>query len=119
MLVALRRSLAASVAVLTNAQRDEQGYALITVTPPTELAQSRMPRDLTFVLDVSGSMAGRKLEQAKAAGRRLLQSLTPQDRFRLIDFSTDVRSFRDEFVFATESNVRAAIRPRPKRSGKK
>jgi len=109
-LVALRRSLAASVAVLTNAQRDEQGYALITVTPPTELAQSRMPRDLTFVLDVSGSMAGRKLEQAKAAGRRLLQSLTPQDRFRLIDFSTDVRSFRDEFVFATESNVRAAIR---------
>jgi len=108
-LVALRRSLAASVAVLTNAQRDEQGYALITVTPPAELAQSRTPRDVTFVLDVSGSMAGRKLEQAKAAGRRLLQTLTDRDRFRVIDFSTDVRSFRDEFVFATERNVRDAI----------
>ena len=109
-LVALRRSMAASVAVLANAQRGEPGYALITVTPPSELAQNRMPRDVTFVLDVSGSMSGRKLEQAKAAGRRLLQTLTDRDRFRLIDFSTDVRSFRDEFVLATEANVRAAIR---------
>ena len=109
-LVALRRSLAASVAVLTHAQRSEQGYALITVTPPTDLARNRMPRDVTFVLDVSGSMSGQKLEQAKAAGRQLLRTLTPQDRFRVIDFSTDVRSFRDEFVFATDANVRSAIR---------
>jgi Ca-activated chloride channel family protein len=109
-LVALRRSMAASVAVLTNAQRDEPGYALITVTPPTELAGTRMPRDLTFVMDVSGSMSGRKLEQAKAAGRQLLRTLTDRDRFRVIDFSTDVRSFRDDFVFATEANIRAAVR---------
>jgi Ca-activated chloride channel homolog len=109
-LVSLRRSLAASVAVLANAQRDEPGFALITVTPPTELAQNRTPRDVTFVLDVSGSMSGRKLEQGKAAGRRLLQTLTDRDRFRVIDFSTDVRSFRDEFVFATETNIRAATR---------
>lgn len=109
-LVALRRSLAASVAVLANAQRGEPGYALFTVTPPTELAQNRMPRDVTFVLDVSGSMSGRKLEQAKAAGRRLLETLTERDRFRLIDFSTDVRSFREDYVFATASNIRAAQR---------
>ena len=109
-LVALRRSMAASVAVLANAQRGEPGYALITVTPPSELAQNRMPRDMTLVLDCSGSMSGRKMEQAKAAGRRLLQTLTERDRFRLIDFSTDVRSFRDDFVFATESNIRSAMR---------
>ena len=109
-LVALRRSLAASVAVLTNATRDEPGYALITVTPPSELAGTRLPRDVTFVIDVSGSMSGRKLEQAKAAGRQLLRTLTDRDRFRVIDFSTDVRSFRDEFVSATETNVRAAVR---------
>lgn len=109
-LVALRRSMAASVAVLTNATRDEPGYALITVTPPSELAGTRLPRDVTFVIDVSGSMSGRKLEQAKAAGRQLLRTLTDRDRFRVVDFSTDVRSFRDEFVSATEANVRAAVR---------
>ena len=109
-LVALRRSLAASVATLTHATRDEEGYALITVTPPTDLASNRLPRDLTFVLDVSGSMAGRKMEQAKAAGRALLRTLTDRDRFRIVDFSTDVRSFRDGFTAATQENIRAGIR---------
>jgi Ca-activated chloride channel homolog len=109
-LVALRRSQAASVSVLPNASRGEPGYALITITPPTELSNSRTARDVTFVLDVSGSMSGRKLEQGKAAGRQLLRTLTERDRFRVIDFSTDVRSFRDDFVFATDANVRAALR---------
>ena len=65
---------------------------------------------MTLVLDVSGSMSGGKLAQAKAAGRQLLETLRPQDRFRVIDFSTDVRTFRDEFVYATERNVAAARR---------
>ena len=109
-LVALRRSTAASVALLTHASRSEPGYALITVTPPTDLASSRTSRDVTFVIDVSGSMSGRKLEQAKAAGRQLLRTLTERDRFRVIDFSTDVRTFRDDFVLASDANVRAALR---------
>ena len=109
-LVALRRSAAASVALLTHAARSEPGYALITVTPPTDLAANRTLRDVTLVIDVSGSMSGRKLEQAKAAGRQLLRTLSERDRFRVVDFSTDVRSFRDDFVFASEANVRAALR---------
>ena len=109
-LVALRRASSASVALLANARRDEPGFALITVTPPTDVANARLPRDVTFVMDVSGSMSGRKLEQAKAAGRQLLRSLGRQDRFRLIDFSTDVRSFRDGFTFATDDNIRDAER---------
>ncbi|HUR83630.1 MAG TPA: VIT domain-containing protein, partial [Thermoanaerobaculia bacterium] len=109
-LVALRRSLAASVATLTHATRDEEGYALITVTPPTDLAAQRLPRDLTFVLDASGSMSGRKMDQAKAAGRALLRTLSDRDRFRIIDFSTDVRSFRDGFTTASDENIRAGIR---------
>ena len=109
-LVALRRSSAASVSVLANATRSESGFALITLTPPADVVSSRLSRDVTFVIDVSGSMSGQKLEQAKAAGRQLLRTLTPRDRFRVVDFSTDVRSFRDEFVFATDANIRAAVR---------
>lgn len=109
-LVALRRTTAASVALLTHATRNEPGYALITVTPPTELASARTLRDVTFVIDVSGSMSGRKLAQAKAAGRQLLRTLSERDRFRIIDFSTDVRSFRDDFVVASDANIRSALR---------
>jgi Ca-activated chloride channel family protein len=110
LLVALRQALTASVALLPYSERNEPGFALITVTPPSDLARNRAPRDVTFVLDVSGSMSGRKLDQAKAAGRRLLQTLSDQDRFRLIDFSTDVHTFRDDYVYATQANISAALR---------
>jgi Ca-activated chloride channel family protein len=109
-LVALRRTRDASISMLPHAVRGEPGYALITVTPPAEVAANRLPRDVTFVIDVSGSMAGKKMEQAKAAGHQLLGTLGSHDRFRVIDFSTDVRSFRDDFVLATDANVRAARR---------
>jgi Ca-activated chloride channel homolog len=109
-LVALRRASSASITTLAHATRDEPGFALLTVTPPADLANNSTARDVTFVLDVSGSMNGPKLEQAKAAGHRLLHTLTSADRFRVIDFSTDVRSFRDDYVYATDANVRAAER---------
>jgi Ca-activated chloride channel family protein len=50
------------------------------------------------------------MEQAKAAGHALLSSLSRIDRFRLIDFATDVNSFRDGFVAATPENIREARR---------
>jgi Ca-activated chloride channel family protein len=80
------------------------------VTPPATQRDDAIPRDITLVLDVSGSMSGRKMEQARAAGRQLLATLRPADRFRLIDFSSDVRTFQNEFVSATDANVRQAMR---------
>ena len=70
------------------------GYALITLTPPS-IVRRTTSRDITFVIDVSGSMAGQKLVQAKAAGRQFLGTLARDDRFRLIAFSNDVEEFRD------------------------
>lgn len=108
-LLPVRRAERASVALLAHAPGGTDGYALLTVTPPARPTRVA-PRDLTFVLDVSGSMSGTKLAQAKAAGRQLLATLGERDRFRLIDFSTDVREFRDGFVPATAANVAAAGR---------
>ncbi|MEO8880614.1 MAG: VIT domain-containing protein [Gemmatimonadaceae bacterium] len=97
----------AAISMLANADGSENGFALITLTPPAGRVAS-VPRDITFVLDVSGSMSGRKMEQARAAGRQLLGTLSSSDRFRMIDFSSDVRTFRDDFVSATPSNIDAA-----------
>lgn len=106
-LLPLRRSNTAGISVLTHAPDSERGFVLLTVTPPTR-APRIQPREVTFVVDVSGSMSGRKLAQAKEAGRALLASLREEDRFRIVDFSTDVRAFRDEFVQATPANLREA-----------
>jgi Ca-activated chloride channel family protein len=106
-LLPVRNANAASVSILTHAEPNEDGYAMITIAPPPA-SRTVTPRDVTFVVDVSGSMAGAKLEQAKAAGRALLNTLRASDRFRVIAFSTDVRTFRDDWQSATPGNLRAA-----------
>jgi Ca-activated chloride channel family protein len=108
-LLPLRNANTAAMSVLTHAPGDTRGFALITITPPSAPRRT-LPRDVTFVVDVSGSMRGIKLEQAKKAGHALLESLGERDRFRVIDFSTDIRSFEDGWVDATRHNVRNALR---------
>lgn len=105
--VPVRTGSTASVHVLTHAVEGESGFAMLTIVPPPA-TRGTTPRDVTFVLDVSGSMRGTKLEQAKAAGRALLASLNASDRFRVIAFSTDVRDFREGWSTATQANVRSA-----------
>ncbi len=109
LLVPVRRNTEPSISVLTYAPARENGFALITLSPPAA-APRYTDRDVTLVLDVSGSMSGVKIEQARAAGKQLLATLRPVDRFRLVDFSTDVRTFRDDFVSATAENIRSASR---------
>jgi Uncharacterized protein containing a von Willebrand factor type A (vWA) domain len=109
LLIPVRRSTRAAISLLTNAPGNDDGFALITLSPPAFVPRA-VPRDLTFVIDVSGSMSGEKIEQARAAGKQFLRSLSPIDRFRLIDFSSDVRSFRDDYSAATRENIGAAER---------
>jgi Ca-activated chloride channel family protein len=110
MLVPVRSNGETSISMLPYAPGNEDGFALISVTPPTQRREDVTPRDVTLVLDVSGSMNGRKIEQARAAGHQLLGTLRANDRFRLIDFASDVHTFRDDFVDATAANVREANR---------
>ncbi len=110
LLVPVRARNDAAITALNFAPGNEDAFTLLTVTPPAGGQTDVIPRDVTLVLDVSGSMNGRKIEQARAAGKQLLSTLRDADRFRLIDFSSDVRTFRDDFVAATPENVRQATR---------
>jgi Ca-activated chloride channel family protein len=109
LLIPTRRSAAAAISLLANAPGNDDGFALLTLSPPAVRPRA-VPRDLTFVIDVSGSMSGEKMRQAREAGKQFLHSLSSMDRFRLIDFSSDVRSFRDNYATATRENIRAAER---------
>ena len=109
LLIPIRRSTSAAISLLATAPGNGDGFALITLSPPAVRPRA-VPRDLTFVIDVSGSMSGQKIEQARAAGKQILRSLSPIDRFRLIDFSSDVRTFRNDFATATRENLAAAER---------
>jgi Ca-activated chloride channel family protein len=78
------------VVVATHHPIGEDGYFMLTLAPGRNTGPA-VPRDVTVVLDVSGSMSGEKIEQAKSALRGLLGTLSPEDRFRLVAFSNSVR----------------------------
>ena len=69
----------------------EDGYFLLLVSPGVDAQDKKiMPKDVAFVLDTSGSMAGKKLEQAKKALQFCVENLNVGDRFEIIRFSTEV-----------------------------
>lgn len=105
----LRRGLVGGT-VLTHAQPGEDGFALLFLAPPPAGEESTVARDLTFVVDVSGSMSGAKIDQARRALHQALASLRAGDRFRLIAFSNAVRHFREGFATATPANLAEARR---------
>jgi len=107
LLFPLRRGLVGT-SVLTHASAAEDGYFMLLLAPPENSATDVIPRDLTLVVDVSGSMSGTKLEQAKAALAQALGALGPQDRFRLIAFSSGVTEFRPGLTSATRTNLASA-----------
>ena len=82
----------------------EAGYFMLTVSPGRAEVRGA-PRDLTVVVDVSGSMSGSKLQQAQAALHQLLGTLRPADRFRLVSFSNLVRADAPGWTAATPDNL--------------
>jgi Ca-activated chloride channel family protein len=72
-------------------------FTLVVVDPPT-IPQTALPRDAVFVIDISGSMGGIKLDAAKKALSAALHGLVPGDRFRLIAFDDRVEADSPDFV---------------------
>ncbi|XP_067159744.1 inter-alpha-trypsin inhibitor heavy chain H4 [Apteryx mantelli] len=66
------------------------------------------PKNVIFVIDRSGSMAGRKIEQTREALLKILQDLRAEDRFGFITFSSKVAEWRSSLLEATKENVESA-----------
>ncbi len=70
------------------------GYFLLLIAPPGKRAEiAPMKRELTLVLDKSGSMAGGKLDQVKAAALQTIEGLADGEAFNLIVYNEAVESF--------------------------
>ncbi|MEE8548753.1 MAG: marine proteobacterial sortase target protein, partial [Alphaproteobacteria bacterium] len=66
-------------------------YILVMILPPTakpaDGKAKGLPREVIFVIDVSGSMAGTSIKQAKAALALAIDRLTADDRFNIVGFN--------------------------------
>jgi Ca-activated chloride channel family protein len=95
--------------LLTYRNSAEEGYFLLMASPGNSTkTDGAEPKDITFVLDTSGSMAGAKMEQAKKALSFCLANLNETDRFEIVRFSTEVEPFFQKLVPATQQNVEKA-----------
>jgi Ca-activated chloride channel family protein len=85
-------------------------HGLLTIVPPAPSARAgAVPRDLTVLLDTSGSMGGAPLDAAKAVVALVIESLGEGDRLELIEFSDRPRRYRGAPVAATAAARRDAI----------
>jgi Ca-activated chloride channel family protein len=75
-------------------ERGEDGFFVMLVAPKIQVERARVvDKDVILVLDVSGSMQGVKIDQAKRALYYVLDQLNPNDRFNIIVFSTGTQAY--------------------------
>ena len=79
----------------------EDGYFMLLLAPGAAADAAALRRDVVAVIDVSGSMSGEKIQQAKSALIQLLGTLREGDRFRLVAFSGGVRRYAQGWTGVT------------------
>jgi Ca-activated chloride channel family protein len=87
----------------------EPHYLLMVMPPDDGTATSRMPREMVFVVDTSGSMHGVSIAQAKQALQRALSGLQPGDRFNVVEFNSYPTPLFAESLPASASNTAMAL----------
>ena len=87
---------------------NETGYYAMLISPGNWRPDTLIPKDVIFVLDSSGSMRVKKLDQAKAAINFCLKSLNKTDQFEIIRYSTETESLFGNLKSANKKNLNLA-----------
>jgi Ca-activated chloride channel homolog len=81
-------------------------HGLLMVTPPMDRSlYEKRHRDISYIIDTSGSMGGESIAQAKNALRQALTRLSIADRFNIIAFNSTANSLFNESVPATTEAI--------------
>ena len=88
----------------------DAGYFLLLAGLPAEHAMSRQPvkREVTVVIDRSGSMRGEKMDQAREACRQVIEGLQEGEFFNIIDYSDSIASFSEKPVVKSKETIEKA-----------
>ena len=84
------------------AEGETEGYFMVIGNPTGSAGKDKViEKDVLFVLDTSGSMRGEKIGQARSAIEYCLKNLNEGDRFNIVTFGTEVKTFRSGLVART------------------
>lgn len=90
--------------------KSQDGFFLLLASPEIKSVDAKRPeKTVVFVLDRSGSMGGKKIEQVKAALKQVLNSLRQGDLFNIVAYDSQVQAFRPELQRFDEDTRKAAL----------
>jgi uncharacterized protein YegL len=88
---------------------NDQYYFFHIFSPQKDDLGGSIPKDIIFVLDKSGSMTGNKISQLKDAFSEIILSLPSEDKFTIIMFDTDYKTYSPKLLVANNDNINSAI----------
>src|SRR5215468_279727 len=94
--------------LITYKPDSDDGYFLLLAAPTVANETKPAAKDVVFVVDTSGSMAGAKLQQAQKALRFCVENLDADDRFEIVRFSTEAEPLFRELVPADPDHRKRA-----------
>ncbi len=97
-------------ALFSESHEDGADVLLMVMPPSDEMAPQHLSREVVFVIDVSGSMGGTSIREARRALLLALERLSPGDRFNVIRFSDRTRALFPKSVRAGSAEVERARR---------
>lgn len=86
----------------------DSGYFLLLLSPPEPRERKVVKREVSVVIDKSGSMAGEKLGQALKAATQVIEGLEDGEAFNIITYNEAVESFSDRPVVKSRATTLAA-----------
>ncbi len=96
---------------MQNYNDDSEEFFFHVFSPQREdLGGQAMPKEIIFVLDKSGSMEGRKIEQLKAALSEIIGQLPKNDSFNIVIFDNSIRKYEYQLISANKSNKQEPVR---------
>ncbi len=91
-------------------EKDEDGFFLLLASPEIKTESKQRPaKTVIFVVDRSGSMSGKKIEQAKEALKFVLNNLRTGDTFNIVAYDSTVESFRPELQKYDDETRKSAL----------
>jgi Ca-activated chloride channel family protein len=88
---------------------DGAGFLTLAMQPPAEPSDEQVtPREITFIMDVSGSMMGIPIEMSRQVVLRSLDKLRPDDRFNIVYFASGNAQLWESAQLGSYENISAA-----------
>jgi Ca-activated chloride channel family protein len=89
-------------------EKNEDGFFIADISPGFIDQNKVVSKDVTFIMDISGSMRGDKIIQARNTLSKCVEQLNPGDKFEIITFGTEAYQLFGKRTIVDETSKKKA-----------